>query len=87
MLTSSRSTVSSIRSSKPRRLIDTCTDVPFGPFNLETALSLAQPLALSPAILAIVSPRLMPRRNAGEPSKTLPTRMSPSMAWMVMPRP
>ena len=53
MLTSSRSTVRSISSSKPRRLIETCTDVPFGPFSFETALSLAQPLALSPAILAM----------------------------------
>ena len=42
---------------------------------------------IAPAMRAIVSPRRMPRRNAGEFSKTLPTRMSPSIDWMVMPRP
>jgi hypothetical protein len=50
-------------------------------------LSLAQPFALSPSIFAMMSPRRMPRRNAGDPSKTLPTWMSPSIDWMLIPSP
>ena len=43
----------SMSSSKPRRLSDTLTAVPLGPFRRVTALSLGHPLALSPSIFAM----------------------------------
>ena len=87
MLISSRGTSSSINWSYPRRRNDTRTIVPLGPRSRRAACSLVQPFASSPSILAMTSPRRTPLRYAGDPSKRLTAVMSPSMTWMVIPRP
>ena len=87
MFTSSRSTESSIRSVYPARRSHSLTCVPLGPFRTLTACSLVQPLVSWPSMRAMTSPRRMPLRYAGDPSKRDITVMSPSIGVMLMPSP
>ena len=54
------------------------TVVPFGPRSFCIACSVVQPLASSPPIFAMTSPRRTPFLYAGDPSNTPVAMMSPS---------
>ena len=63
------------------------TALPRGPRSRRTASSLLIPMAFSPSIRAMTSPRRIPRRYAGDPSKMLLTVMPPSMTLIWIPSP
>ena len=87
ILTSSRSTVSGIGESRPGRRMVISTVVPFGPLTRFTTSSVVQPLASSVPTFAMMSPRRMPARYAGEPSKSEVTVTSSADALNLMPMP
>ena len=87
IVTWSRITSITSRSSIPGRLSEMLTNVPFGPRSLVTACSVVQPVRSWSAALAMTSPRRRPFWCAGDPSNTRTTVMLRSSDWMVIPSP